>query len=335
MRKITTAIAAVLLIIAVLAAASCSSSNFADSAPNRNFGGYAGETSSPGNWDFGWIPDVTYGAEAMGIQLNLLSDSVPADTADFSRKIIRNASVRMVSGEAAEMYDDILAYARTLGGYEFSQNTFTNNAQTTINAVIKIAPGHLDAFIAFMREIGEVTSFNISSDDITDEFYDTVTRLETLQRSLGRYYEFLAAAETISDMTLLENQIRRLTGDIETMQGRINRWNALISESTVNITISQRAGPLDRRQINWSALSLSDMGYLIRSGFMTVINVIFAIIQYALVFTAAASPALAVAGVIAVITVRKRRRLKRMKEAADESLGDNGKNGESEKEKTD
>jgi hypothetical protein len=61
--------------------------------------------------------------------------------------------------------------------------------------------------------------------------------------------------------------------------------------STVNLFIRQDNDPLQiRREISWNTLSFDDMGYLIRHGFISVINVFTSILQWLIVALFGYSP---------------------------------------------
>ena len=246
------------------------------------------------------------------------SEAGTAAPADFVKKLVKTADVVIEAKEVIEVYRAILAFAKENGGYEFSQNTNVREDSTTIEAVIKIVPENLDGLINFAGTKGELISSGINSEDITDSYYDSKTHLESLRGQLKKYQEFLADAKNIDDVIRIQTQIDRLIGEIEILEGRLSKWDKLVAESTVRFTITQKADPsLKRREINWNTLSFGDMGYVIKSGLVSVLNGLVSVLQWIAIALLVTSPLWIIAVVVLRIVFRKKIALrKQLKKAA-------------------
>jgi len=235
-----------------------------------------------------------------------------ADSASFQRKVIKNINLELEAKDVKAVYDQILAYATARGGYEFSRDQQTYGEQIVISAQIKIDPRQLDDFVAFIGTVCDVVSEKSTSSDITADYFDAKTRLATMERTLQTYYDFLENAKNIDESLKVQQQIDELTLQIETLKGRINLWDNLLAESTVSIYLRQVVDPVEaKREINWSTLSLDDMGYLIKAGLLTVLNALVVVLQWAAIIIAVASPIWIVALVV-ILVIRRKRRQKRL-----------------------
>ena len=303
MKKIITGLLAAVIMLAVFAG--CSS---------KELNGISGSMTNPDSARGGFADEKT---EA---ESGAYENAAPSD---FAKKLVKNAGVVIEAKEVIEVYQSILNFAKENGGYEFSQMTNVRENSTVIEAVIKIAPENLDKLIGFAGTMGELISSNVNSEDITDSYYDSKIRLESLRGQLEKYNEFLADAKSIDDVIRVQSQIDRLISEIEILEGRLSKWDKLVAESTVNFTITQKVDPsLKRRDINWNALSFGDMGYLIKSGVVSVLNGLVSVLQWLVIVLLITSPLWIIALVVLRIVFRKKLALrKQRKKASKEKTG--------------
>lgn len=225
------------------------------------------------------------------------------------RKIVRNASIGLEVVDVTAAYDQILAYALARQGYETMRNEQRSEDWLVLYATIKIKPEELDVLIDFIGTLGTALRTQISTDDITTNYYDTQTRLRTMEKSLERYTEFLDRAETIEEVLQVQSYINQLTVEIESMKGMLRLWDSMLAESTVNLEIRQVDDPVQiKKEITWSALSWSDMAYLMRSGLTRISNGFVTVLQWLLIALVAASPLLVIALIVFLVWRRRRNR---------------------------
>ncbi len=238
---------------------------------------------------------------------------------DTDRKIIRNASLALEVIDVIVAYDEILNYAKQYGGYEIHRSQTRSDGYFTISAQIKIKPEQLDAFIEFIGTKGELINTQISTDDITTDYYDANTRLKSMESSLETYYGFLKKAANIEESLAVQNQINQLTIEIESLKGRIKLWDSMLAESIVTLQLRQIDDPVKiKKEINWQTLTFADMGYLMQSGLTSVLNFLVSAIQWLAIAIVVTLP-IWIGGLIALYLVlrnRKKHRLMRQQAAS-------------------
>ncbi len=240
------------------------------------------------------------------------------DGQDIQRQIIKNAYLSLEARDVEAAYSDLLAYAAQRGGYEAEKNQRTVNDQIMIDAAIKIAPKHLDDFLAYAEETYDLISSQVSTEDITSAYYDIKTRLATKEKALATYYAFLDDAQDIEESLKVQNEINQLTEEIESLKGQLAVWDSLLAESTVTIMLRQLSDPVEsKREINWSTLTLDDMSYLMRAGLTAFTNAIVVFLQWAAIVLVVLSP-LWIIGLIVLWIVLRAKRKKRAKQASEE-----------------
>lgn len=285
-----------LSVIILLSLTACSSqSSFDYISPETGIG----KTNSSKQSDMEYITQAFSTAETA----DTLNISYENGTENI-KKIIKNASLSLETYEVKEAYSKLLDYAKTCGGYEFSRNLNEVGDYISIEAVIKINPQSLDDLLGYAGECGDIRYSNVSSDDITTEYYDIEIRLENKRRNLEKYYEYLAAAKNVDEMIKLQNEIDRITAEIESYEGQLRLWNALIEESTVTLSIYQKNDPNNLEPVDWSSMTAEKMGALMLNGFKSVCNVILAILQWLVIILFSALPFIIIAVLLIFIFVK-------------------------------
>ena len=303
-----------LVVLFCLAAlAGCAKENKSDSyaAPQDN--GMTGEGYT----------DYEEGADYTATNDTVLNES-PESTAEKAKesaqkredrkKLIKTADIVIEAKDVDKIYKSILEFVKENDGYEFTQNVNSHEDSKTIQLTIKIAPENLNALVQFAGTTGELISSRVDSEDITDSYYDSALRLKSLRNQLEKYNSFLAETKNVDEMLKVQREIDSLITQIESIEGRISMWDRLVEDATVNFTITQKADPkLKRRDINWNALSFSDMGYLIKAGTVSVLNVLVSILQWIAIILIVTSPLWLLSLLILGIVFRKRIAARRKK----------------------
>ncbi|NQT57760.1 MAG: DUF4349 domain-containing protein [Bacteroidetes bacterium] len=105
--------------------------------------------------------------------------------------------------------------------------------ENSISLTIRVPAERLDTFLLRTGELGEVISRSISADDVTDYYFDTETRLETLRVLQEKYTEYLKTAKNMEDIISIERELNSTISEIESMERTMRRLDGQISYSTV------------------------------------------------------------------------------------------------------
>jgi len=239
-----------------------------------------------------------------------------AEANAIQRRIIRNAFMKVETNEelsSTELYAILLSHATYLGGHEHSSESQSRERFSMVQATLRLPPEKLDEFMSYVGEHGDVKTSRVESDDVTAEFYDLQTRLETKRSTLEAYFTLLRNAAETEDIIRIQRVIDGIVEDIEAVEGRLRVLRGLTEMSTVRLEITQVFDPIvpepeERREVDWSALSWSDVGWLIRNGFITVVSAIATIFQWLIIIAAVASPIWIPVTVVVAILVRKHKK---------------------------
>lgn len=102
---------------------------------------------------------------------------------------------------------------------------------------IRVPVGEFKAFHAALLKFGYPQRDSLSSEDITDRFYDVERRVANAQAAEKRLLQLLdKRTNELKDVLALEDKLRAVRGEIESMQGRLRLWRSLTALTTVNLT---------------------------------------------------------------------------------------------------
>ena len=233
----------------------------------------------------------------------------PDDSVEANRKIIHNASMDIEAENATALHSRLSARAIALGGYEHTNDITHHEDYSVVNATYKIPAQNLQAFLTYAGEEGKIINRSLSSEDITESYYDTSLRLESARKSLEQYYRFMDNAQTLEEVLKLQGVIDSIIVNIESFEGKLRMWDSLTDMSTVTVFIRQENDPVKiEREINWSALSFDDMGDLISQGFVIVSSAVVGVLQWLAIILVAASPIWLLLLIVLWIVLKRRKK---------------------------
>ncbi len=265
------------------------------------------------NIDSGWKNET--GSFDNGI--NTPSEKTPIDN---ELKLIKNGSATIKTKNVNDSYQNILDLVKEFEGYQtnISRNVGTN--YTTITVEFKIPASNLDAYLEKLNSIEDVKYLNVYTQDITSAYYDSDIRLKQLEKDLAKYQEFFDKASSVEEMLKIQAEINRTTTEIEILKGQFKLWDALIEYSTMRLDISEYEDVISTNQkIEFTALSLEDFLYYIKSGIVRSASGLVSIIQYAIILVVAGVPIwLPIAGVVYFVVKRRKNFPKKQKISKEE-----------------
>lgn len=147
------------------------------------------------------------------------------------RKLIRDGYLQIEVKDLASSEELCKKWVDKNGGYISNSNA----NERSLNITLRIPAKDFDAALNDLTLIGKVEEKNISSQDVTDRFYDLSTRLETRKILHKRLLSYLENAKTVEEMVSVERQINDVQSDIESMEGQLNRLTNQIDFCTLRI----------------------------------------------------------------------------------------------------
>jgi len=248
----------VLLAIALVTVflASCSAPDYA-SDPPRNAVPYANTgddsyTQPSSESSYGGATDGEAGAATSVTARNTGSGIVPV-TQPFSdgalaEKIIYtvNAEIETLEYEATiegvyQMLSSNSAFIESshVGGIKLEYSYYGVVTLREAQFSLRIPKERLNAVTASLDDLGNVMNLRTEADNITQQFSDSQSRLNSLRTQEERLLDMLSKADTIEEMLKIEDMLAEIRYKIEGHTSSLDSWQKHVDYSTMNLYISE------------------------------------------------------------------------------------------------
>jgi hypothetical protein len=183
-------------------------------------------------------------------QTTNIADSTPAGV--VQRMVIKNAELSIVVGDPLQKMDDISNMAEEMGGFVVSsnvwQNTLSNGAKVPHASItIRVPSERLDEALGLIKAgVGEITSENVSGQDVTSDYTDLQSRLRNLEAAETQLQAIMDEASKTEDVLQVYNNLVNVREQIEVIKGQMQYYEqaAALSMISVDITGDEEAQPL-------------------------------------------------------------------------------------------
>ena len=81
----------------------------------------------------------------------------------------------------------------------------------------------------------KVTNEHISSNDVTEEFVDVEAKLNVMKQTELRFISLLSETTNIEEVIIVERELMRLRGEIDSLEGRLQYLSKTTDNSVLNI----------------------------------------------------------------------------------------------------
>ena len=158
---------------------------------------------------------------------------------DENAKIIYSAYIDMDTTEFDDAQAQIETITKNHNGYFENLDQDSYSDYRNAYYLIRVPADEFDAFMKEAQEIGTVTSISQNAADVSENYYDIESRLETAKTKLARLQELLSKAENMSDIITIENEIADVQWEIDDLSGSLKRYDSEIEYSTVTLNLHE------------------------------------------------------------------------------------------------
>jgi hypothetical protein len=175
------------------------------------------------------------------VEISMQGNAGPAlEQIQNMRKIIYNADMYLVVKDTEAAAQQIEAMAQNMGGYVARMNGYRQDDSIVYDITIRIPANKFDAGRSALRSMAvRVDHENISTNDVTDQYYDIDARLRTLKATEEELTELLRETRKrggkVEDIMEIYDRLVQIRSEIESLQGQLNRLDKLVSFSTIDI----------------------------------------------------------------------------------------------------
>ncbi|MEM1135527.1 MAG: DUF4349 domain-containing protein, partial [Bacteroidota bacterium] len=156
-----------------------------------------------------------------------------------NRKIIWSANLEFQVAEVDSATKVLQNLSTRYKGFISNMDMSSTNYRITNTIQIRISNDRFEDLIdAIKQEAIHIDEIQIKSNDVTEEFIDSQSRLKTKKEVRDRYIDILKnKTGNVKDIIAAEETIRKITEEIEAKEGRLRYLQDKVSFSTVVVTI--------------------------------------------------------------------------------------------------
>lgn len=178
-------------------------------------------------------------------------DSGAQDESGYERKLIRNGSVSIEVTDLVKTQAAVENWVKEFGGYISSSNNGEKNSSYTV----RIPSEKFDSAMDSAGSLGTLKNKNVSTQDVSEQFYDLQSRLATKKILREKLNGYLKQANSMQDILKVESELNSVQSDIESMEGRLKRLSSQIDFSTISVYAS-----LPYKSTQGGGFELPDLG---------------------------------------------------------------------------
>lgn len=201
---------------------------------------YAAEESAPMYADSVAAPRLAMSKKMMAasnsVERNFsgsAKDSGAVETG-VERKLIRNGDISLEVSDLEKTQVAIEDWVKEFGGYISG----SNNGEKSSSYTVRIPSEKFDSAMDAVGSLGTLKNKNISTQDVSEQFYDLQSRLETKKVLRDKLNGYLRQANSMQDILKVESELNSVQSDIESMEGRLKRLTSQIDFSTISVYVS-------------------------------------------------------------------------------------------------
>lgn len=166
------------------------------------------------------------------------------------RKLIKDARLVVETLEFDKLGQALNESVRTMGGYvesmevgESGRYTYSSGSAAKplrrASIVVRIPAEKLDEFLGNVEGLGNVTSRNESTKDVTDSYVDTEARLASLRTEYDTLLGLLEKAGSLEEILTLQERLTEVRYSIESYERTLRTYDSQIAYSTVSLDIKE------------------------------------------------------------------------------------------------
>ncbi len=150
------------------------------------------------------------------------------------RKLIMYGDLNIEVENLAGAEKSVAVWCASLGGYIQSSHA----TRSSYSVTARVPSERFAQAMESAGSLGTVTGRSISSEDVSERYYDLETRLAARKILRDRLQTYLAQANDMKEMLAVEQELNSVISDIESMEGQFRRLSEQVNYATVNINMS-------------------------------------------------------------------------------------------------
>jgi len=207
---------------------------------------YEDEAGVTGEW---YSDEAAEGGDMLGLNMDTapetpagnIQNEVTVDPSQ-SRLLIRTVYISGETKNLDAIKSDLESRVKEAGGYiENSSMSGTGNDKDlrSINYTVRVPADKLDSIIESVGNGCTILNSSENTSDVTLEYVDTKSRIESLRVEYDQLLELLAKAEDLDTIIVLQSRLSDVRYEIESYEARIRVLENQVLFATLNLTVRE------------------------------------------------------------------------------------------------
>lgn len=180
-----------------------------------------------------------------GIMPPVYNEAAPAPDVT-NRLIISESYLSLVVQNVRDTTNKIIDFAKNNGGYMVNSSLNNPGETTSATVTVRIPANKLDSTLETFRSLAvKVVSENLTGTDVTDQYVDIQSRLNTLLKTKAKFEDILDKAVNVQDILNVQREIINLQSQIDSYKGQEQYFekSAQMAKLTVYLSTDELALP--------------------------------------------------------------------------------------------
>jgi len=158
-------------------------------------------------------------------------------------KLIRkgNLTLEVEKGKFYETLNKLISQVDQFNGNLINSQIYEEDGKNSGYLTFMVPSKSFNDFINKMSDFGKVKSLSISTQDVSEEYFDLEGRLKILESQRTLLLSWLDKAKDIKDLLSIRSELQNIESEIEKIKGRINYINYHSDFSEISILLEERS----------------------------------------------------------------------------------------------
>lgn len=159
------------------------------------------------------------------------------EEAPITKKVVKNGGIDFRSDDVDADYKTLVNLLPNFGAYMENENQSNSTDRIYYNLVVRVPAEQFDSLFSTIAALPvQIESKYNNIEDVTERYYDLVSRIKNKKALEERYLELLKKAVSISDIIEIEKNLNEIRYEIENLEGQFNYLSKQVSLSTLRVS---------------------------------------------------------------------------------------------------
>lgn len=211
------------------------------------------------------------------------------------RMIIYNGYISLETDDIDGTLNRIRSLAEGYNGYVAGTSRSMIGNQALADITIRIPQNRFRSTIDDILTYGKILDERTTSEDVTEQYIDLKARLKNLEILEQSLADLLNRTATIEEILKVEQELARIRGEIDSLQGQLNYLERNVTMSMIKVSLREPPSPFTPPGMDWGET------------FETAIRGLFAVISGLIILIIAILPLIVIIGIPAYYLQRRKR----------------------------